>query len=50
MFFMLVCWPKEYKEMVKQQESFYDKYSLVIINVFVLVYDACFSIDARAFP
>ena len=33
----------------KQQEIFEGKYSLVVIDVFVLVYDAYFSISSTAF-
>ena len=37
MFFMEKCWPNEDKVNVKQQETFSEKYSLVSIDVFVLV-------------
>ena len=50
MFLMQVCCPNEDKEKVKQEEAFEVKYSLVVIHVFVLVQDACFSIDVSGFP
>ena len=37
MFFMYVCWPNEDKVNVKQQETLWDKYSMVVIDVSVLV-------------
>ena len=50
MFFMQLCWPNEDKVDVKQQETFSDKYSLVVIDVFGLVKDGCLSIDVPGFP
>ena len=49
MFFMQVFGPNEDKVNVKQEETFSDKYSLVVIDVFVLVYHAWFNIDVCAF-
>ena len=49
MFFKQVCTPNEVKVNVKLEETFYDKYSLVVIDVFVLFKDRCFSIDVPAF-
>ena len=37
MVFMYLCWPNEDKVNVKQQETFQDKYSLLVIDVFVII-------------
>ena len=49
MFFMYVCWANEDKVNIKQHKTLLDKYSMVVIDVSVLVQEECFSIDVSAF-
>ena len=49
MFFKYACLPNKDKLNVKLEETFCNKYLLVVIDVFVLVKDRCFIIDVPAF-